>query len=82
MVLEAGDDQAVIWTKPDDWEVPADLARMPAGLFKAHVGHRVRGSNCGFADGAVRFLLETIKPDTLRSLLTAGGGEVISSDDF
>ncbi len=82
MVMETSDDRAVIWTKPDDWEVPADLAQVPAGILKAHVGHRVRGSNCGFADGAVRFLHESIKPATLRFLLTAGGGEVISSDDF
>ena len=34
MVLETGDDQAVIWTKPDDWEVPADPAPIPAGSLQ------------------------------------------------
>ena len=80
MVVEAGDANAVVWTKPDDWET--DPEPNLAGVFSSHKGADANGSNFGFADGSVRFLGETIKPATLRALLTRNGGEVISADDF
>ena len=80
MVVEAGDANAVVWTKPDDWET--DPEPKTAAVFSSHKGADANGSNFGFADGSVRFLGETIKPATLRALLTRNGGEVISADDF
>jgi prepilin-type processing-associated H-X9-DG protein len=79
-VVDAGDANAVVWTKPDDWEV--DPEPKTAGVFKSHTGQRAGGTNFLLADGSVRFLSETIKPATLRAWLTDNGGEVISSDDL
>jgi prepilin-type processing-associated H-X9-DG protein len=76
MVIEAGDENAVIWTKPDDWEAGEEGdPRFPAS---GHAG----GSNMLFGDGAVRFIKRTIDPKVLRALLTKDGGEVISADQF
>jgi prepilin-type processing-associated H-X9-DG protein len=80
MVVEAGDANAVVWTKPDDWNV--DPEPNTAGVFSSHVGAGGNGSNFGFADGSVRFFYEKLKPATLRALLSRNGGEVISADDF
>jgi hypothetical protein len=80
--VDASDERAVVWTKPDDWEVGPDLKMVPAGVLSAHGRGERRGTNCAFGDGAVRFLRETIKPATLRALLTYAGGEVIAADDF
>jgi prepilin-type processing-associated H-X9-DG protein len=82
LFVDAGDERAVIWIKPDDWELFPDPKAASAGVFGAHQGRRNRGTNCAFADGSVRFLHETIKPETLRALLSYNGGEVIPSDDF
>jgi prepilin-type processing-associated H-X9-DG protein len=76
MVVEAGDANAVVWTRPDDWDV--DPQPNTAGVFGSHSG----GTNVGFADGSVRFIGEKIKPATLRALMSRNGGEVISADDF
>ena len=76
LVVDAGDSAAVAWTKPDDWEVPADLA--PRGPF----GHHLAGTNFAFADGSVRFIKETVAPQILKALLTRDGGEVVSSDEY
>ncbi len=76
MVAEAGDDAAVIWTKPDDWEIGETVD------FKPLMGHHPKGSNFLFADGSVRFIVETIKPAVLKALLTRDGGEVINANDF
>ena len=50
MVVEADDDHAVTWTKPDDWQF--DPQQPMAGLGHAHPG----GFNAAFADGSVRFI--------------------------
>ena len=80
MVVEAGDANAVVWSKPDDWDV--DPEPNLAGVFASHTGGAENGSNFGFADGSVRFIGENIKPATLRALMSRNGGEVISADDF
>jgi prepilin-type processing-associated H-X9-DG protein len=76
MVVEAADSSAVIWTKPDDWEVG------PASKIQDLVGHHPRGTNFGFADGSVRFLMGTVTPKLLQALLTRKGDEVLNADDF
>jgi prepilin-type processing-associated H-X9-DG protein len=40
------------------------------------------GFNTAFADGAVRFLKDSIPPITLRALISRAGGEVISTDQL
>jgi hypothetical protein len=79
MVLDAGDSNAVVWTKPDDWEV--DPEPNTAGVFSGHGPGGRNGSYFVFADGSVRFLRETISSRLLRAFLTRNGGEALSSDD-
>jgi Protein of unknown function (DUF1559) len=82
ILLDAGDAQAVTWTKPDDLEVPPRDEAVFKAIFSAHWRRRGAGTVVGFGDGAVRFLKESIKPDVVRALTTYNRGEVISSDDF
>jgi len=79
MVVDAGDANAVVWTKPEDWNV--DPEPKTAGVLSSHAGRIHTGSNFLFGDGSVRFLHETISSRLLRALLTYNGAEAISSDD-
>ncbi len=76
LVVEASDDMAVIWTKPDDYEV--DFKQPMAGL----VGLRKGGFLAAFADGSVHFLKDSIDIETLKALFTRAGGEPIDSSKF
>jgi prepilin-type processing-associated H-X9-DG protein len=76
LVVDASDTAAVIWTKPDDWEITGEFK------IQSLFGHHTKGTNFGFADGSVHFLLETIMPRIVQALTTRNGGEVISADDF
>jgi prepilin-type processing-associated H-X9-DG protein len=82
MFFDGGDERAVTWTKPDDWEVPPDANPALPVIPDAHGDRPRKGTNVAFADGSVRFFRETIKPAVFRALLTYAGGEVISSDDY
>ena len=75
-VVDAGNDRAVTWTKPDDWDVDPKLDLK--GIF----GHHPGGTPFSFADGSVRFIKETVDPKVLEMLITRDGGEVISSDAY
>ena len=75
-VVDASDDRAVTWTKPDDWDVD------PKPDLKGIFGHHPGGTPFSFADGSVRFIKETVDPKVLEMLITRDGGEVISSDAF
>ena len=76
MIVEAND--AVPWTKPDD--LSFDPAAAPAlhGAGSPHPG----GFNASMADGAVRFLKNTIDLNVLRALITRAGGEVVGPGAF
>ncbi len=76
LVFEADDPRAVVWTKPDDWEVGPELKT--DGLF----GHHPGGTNAAFADGSVHFLKQTIAPAVLYKLLTRNGNDRVSADDY
>jgi len=71
MAVEAADDRAVVWTKPDDFDPDEDKP------IKGLVELRGQGFLVLFGDGSVKLLSESIKPDTLRALMTASGGEVV-----
>jgi prepilin-type processing-associated H-X9-DG protein len=71
LVVDASDERAVIWTKPDDFS--CDPERPLAGL----VGHHEAGFNVAFADGSVSFLWSSIDWNKLRALFTRNGGEAI-----
>ena len=70
MVLEATPNEAVIWTKPDDFNVDAD--HLHERLFR---GRDSFGTV--FCDGAYHMLQETIKAETLECLFTINGGEPV-----
>ncbi len=70
-VVEADDDRAVEWTKPQDWE--CDATKPLAGLGHAHPA----GFVAGLADGSVRFISSSIDPATFYALLTIAGGEAV-----
>jgi hypothetical protein len=74
MVVEVNPDEAVIWTKPDDWQL--DPARPLAGLGRAHPG----GFVAGFGDGSVRFISADIDPEVFKALCTIAGREAVSPD--
>ncbi len=80
--IDGGDDRAVIWTKPDDWDVSPAATDPFRGIFEAHRSRGRRGTTVSMADGSVRFFTDRIKPEILRALLTIAGGEVISQEDF
>ncbi|MGD0896729.1 MAG: DUF1559 domain-containing protein [Thermoguttaceae bacterium] len=73
-VVEANDDRAVPWTKPEDWNYDPDDPL--AGLGNAHPG----GFCVAFADGSVRFLSKSIDPEAFHAMLTIAGGEKIDAD--
>jgi hypothetical protein len=75
-VVDASDESATTWTKPDDWDVTPDF--QTRGPF----GHHDRGTDFGFADGSVRFLRATIAPKLLKALTTRIGTEKIGTDDY
>jgi hypothetical protein len=76
LLVEANDDHAVEWTKPDDLEV--DLVKPFAGLGDAEPN----GFAALFADGSVRLISKSIKATVLKALFTRAGGEVISASDL
>ncbi|MCI0684112.1 MAG: DUF1559 domain-containing protein [Gemmataceae bacterium] len=68
MIVEAPADRAVIWTKPDDWEVDFDEPRK--GLF----GRRKGFALTLFADASVRLTPETVSDLSLRRLIARDDG--------
>ena len=72
MTVEA--QEAVNWMKPDD--VAFDGKTVPK--FGDPKGTKF---NVGLADGSVKTLKQSIKPETLKALITPSGGEVFNLDD-
>jgi prepilin-type processing-associated H-X9-DG protein len=75
-VVDASNDRAVVWTKPDDWDVD------PIVDLKGIFGHHPGGTIFGFADGSVRFIKESVDPKLMEKILTRDGGEVIGQEDL
>jgi hypothetical protein len=70
-IVEASDEKAAIWTKPDDFEYSEEnplqgLVGMHPNVFLA-----------GFADGSIRLIPTSIDPQVLKALFTRNGGEVV-----
>jgi prepilin-type processing-associated H-X9-DG protein len=70
MVVEA--DYGIPWTQPEDLDY--DPTHPMLGFGQAHKG----GFNALFADGGVRFLLESMDKEILRGLMTINGGEQVT----
>lgn len=73
--------RGIKWTEPRDltfnktrWEINPQPPG--SGLSSVHPG----GANAALADGSVRFLSDKMDRQTLRALITAQGGESISTD--
>ncbi len=74
MVVESKN--PVPWTKPDD--LPYDPKGPRPAIGSKHPG----GFNALFADGAVRFINDSISDQTLKDLITRAGGEVVRLNAF
>lgn len=68
-LVEARGELAVPWTKPDDFDIRQmkDNSWMPPGP----------GTHVAMFDGSVRFMSSFIDFETLRSMFTINGGEVV-----
>ncbi len=71
MVVEVPDDQAAVWTKPDDFEY--DEQNPAKGL----VGMQSGGFLAGFCDGSVRVLSAKLDGETLKLLFVRNDGKAI-----
>jgi hypothetical protein len=71
MIVEADDDYAAIWTKPDDY--PWDATQPTYGVGHIWAGYFV----AGFGDGAVGTLELSIGAEQINAYFSRAGGEVI-----
>ena len=76
MTVEAAEEKAVPWTKPDDFEYDEN------DPLQGLVGLQSSGFLAGFADGSVRFISAMIDKETLKALFTRNGGEAIDANKF
>jgi hypothetical protein len=72
--VEADDEHAAVWTKPDDLKYDPEHPQKGLG------GHFEGGFLVGLADGTVRFLRKKISDKTLRAAFTRNGGESLGDD--
>ena len=79
LAIDAGDEHAVVWTQPSDWEIEIAPDPQVESIFRSH---GPGGTSAAFADGAVHFVRPTITGATLRALLSRAGGETVRSEDY
>ncbi len=70
-LVEVTPQRAVVWTKPEDWEV--DLAHPRQGVERTDRDFFL----AAWCDGSVQSVPTSIDEKKLRALLTRAGGEVI-----
>jgi hypothetical protein len=73
-VIQVSDENAVVWTEPDDWELDANDPL--AGIGSMRAGNIFL---TGFCDGSVQVISLDVNPTTFRHLLTIDGGEVVNN---
>jgi len=73
-LVDANDDHAVVWTKPEDLDYDAKAPMTGLG-GRYHGGFLV-----SMADGSVRLVNTGISKTTLQAAFTRNGGEVLGSD--
>jgi hypothetical protein len=73
-LVEAFDDKAVIWTKPDDFEIDSN------NPLKGLIGLYPSIFLAGFSDGSVRSLPVSIDPEELKGLFSRNGGEAVKQN--
>jgi hypothetical protein len=79
LVVEVPDGQ-FLWMEPKDLEFDRMSFRINDGSGRG-LGSRLGGARVVSASTAVRTLSDDFDPDTLRAMLTANGGEEITSGD-
>jgi hypothetical protein len=75
MIVEAPPEKAVIWTKPDDWEVNAKEPKK--GLFGARAGFLL----AAFADASVHRIPEKISTENLLRFVGRSDGEIADHEE-
>ena len=75
-IMVAETQEGVLWTKPDDIEFNPENPGQMFGIGSPHSG----GANVLFADGSVRFIINTINLEVLKALITRAGGEVVGGN--
>ena len=76
MVVEAA--ESVIWTKPDELAVGREEGSRLDTFAVPKLGGVFPGGFHGLmCDGSVRFFPDSLKPETIRAMLTPDGGEVL-----
>lgn len=78
-ILIAESRQAVPWSKPDDIPVFMMIPLTEIGMPHGRHGD---GFNVVMADGAGRFIKNSVNPDSFRAAATRNGSEVISDTEF
>ena len=76
MVVEAGPDAAVIWTKPDDLDFNPDKP------LEGLLGQQDGGFLALFGDGSVRMIKDSVDPETLRRLFDRKDGQPVDRNSF
>jgi hypothetical protein len=71
-VVEAGDESAVIWTKPDDFD--SNEKEPLKGLLGLYPG----GLNAAICDGSVKFISQSIDPKLLMFLFQRNDGNAVN----
>ncbi|MDX1927299.1 MAG: DUF1559 domain-containing protein [Pirellulaceae bacterium] len=77
MLIEAGEEAAVPWTKPDDLDVDLENMAEVIAKLKNETGPQI--FQACFGDGSVRAIDINIDLELLKALLTRAGGEVVGN---
>ena len=75
MAVEMGDEQAVTWTKPDDFHFNMDQPSI--GLTTPYPN----GKLMLFCDGSVHFIMQSLDDETLRRLFIRNDGKLVPQLD-
>ncbi|MCH8922279.1 MAG: DUF1559 domain-containing protein [Planctomycetes bacterium] len=76
LLVEASDEAAVIWTKPDDWQFNPDQP------LDGLVGQYKTGFLVLFADTAAREIPASVDEDLLRRMVLRNDGKPVNLDDL
>jgi hypothetical protein len=74
LALEVTPANAVVWTKPDDWEV--DLDDPLRGVKRDVDEPRGEAFAAAFADGSCRMISNNVEPKSFAAMLTRAAGDV------
>jgi prepilin-type processing-associated H-X9-DG protein len=70
------------YSGPFDWVSTDENNGGPTYASLSASSYHSGGVNVLFADGSVKFMKNSVSPDTWRALGSVGGGEVISADAY